>query len=169
MRNFVAICLIGLLSLCPFAAFAEETSGAASSHEASAKETTPIPSLNEPSKRTATPAPVVGSSAFFVEVMAGLAFVLLCIFALAWLVRRTGQGSFLANKQMSVVASMALGTRERAVVIEVGGQQILLGVTPQHINTLHVFDEPVISQAKPGEVLDFSEKMKHFMNKGQKV
>lgn len=43
-----------------------------------------------------------------------------------------------------MVGSLALGTRERAVMVEVAGQQLLLGVTPGQVTTLHVFDVPVI-------------------------
>lgn len=141
----------------------------------------------KPLAKSVAPAPAMSTSAFMVEVIVGLMVVLLCIFALAWIVKRTGQGGFLANRQMKIVASLPLGTRERAVVLEVGGQQILLGITPQNINTLHVFDEAVViggkdteghlakvqardgrsTGAKFGEVSDFSEKIKHFMQKRQ--
>ena len=90
----------------------------------------------------------IGNSAYLGQVMFGLLVVLAAIFAIAWLLRRFGQGSFMANNNMRVLASLALGTRERAVMIEVGEQQILLGVAPGRVSTLHVFDEPVIETNK---------------------
>jgi Cu(I)/Ag(I) efflux system membrane fusion protein len=40
-------------------------------------------------------------------------------------------------------------TRERIALVDVGGKQILIGVTPQAIRTLHVFDEPVVAPDEP--------------------
>ncbi len=112
--------------------------------------------------------PAVSTSAFFGEVMAGLIIILLMIFALAWLVKRMGTGSFLSNQHMKIVASVAMGTRERVVVLDVGGKQVLLGITPQNINTLHVFDEPVISESSDDKTeSDFAQKIKFFMQKGR--
>lgn len=53
------------------------------------------------------------------------------------------------NNAIKVVSVMALGARERLALVEVGGQQILLGITPSAIRTLHVFDEPVVDASNP--------------------
>lgn len=86
------------------------------------------------------------------------------ILALAWLLRRFGQGNFLNQQSMKIMASMPLGTRERLLVVEVGGQQILLGVTSHQISTLHVFDEPVVD-ASGGTSTDFKKRMMALMNR----
>ena len=44
---------------------------------------------------------------------------------------------------LRVVASLQLGAKERAVVVEVGGQQLLLGVTPAGICRLHELPQPL--------------------------
>ncbi len=88
---------------------------------------------------------VVGSSGSLISLGLGLLVVLAVIFACAWLVRRMNGLSGMNNQAMKVVSVMALGTRERIALIEVGGQQILIGITPTAIRTLHVFDEPVVS------------------------
>ena len=126
--------------------------------EAAVPKTPPVNSSSTPS---------VSTGAFFGEVMAGLILVLLMIFALAWFVKRMGAGSFLSNQHMKIVASVAMGTRERVVVLDVGGKQVLLGVTPQNINMLHAFDEPVISKTTDDKIpSDFSQKIKYYMQKG---
>jgi flagellar protein FliO/FliZ len=38
---------------------------------------------------------------------------------------------------------VAVGAKERAVLVQVGRQQLLLGVAPGRVNTLHVLTEPV--------------------------
>ncbi len=90
----------------------------------------------------------LGNSAYFGQVMLGLLLVLGAIFVIAWLLRRFGQGSLMANNAMKIVASQALGTRERIVMVEVGEQQILLGVAPGRVSTLHVFETAVIPSGK---------------------
>ena len=60
---------------------------------------------------------------------------------------------------MKVLATLPLGTRERIVLIDAGGQQLLLGITPTQINTLHVFETPVISNAVEANTSEFSRKL----------
>ena len=101
-----------------------------------------------------------------VQVLLGLLFVVGLVFALAWLLKRVGQGSLVGSRQMKIVASLPLGTRERLALVEVGGQHILLGITPTSINTLHVFDEPVDLESTAEEGSDFATKLKDILNKG---
>lgn len=100
-------------------------------------------------KEAARSAPdTMNTSAQLLSILLALMLVVGLILALAWIVRRIGPGGLLSRGDMRIVASMAMGTRERLVVVDVAGQQMLLGVTPTQINCLHVFDEPVI---QPGE------------------
>jgi len=61
------------------------------------------------------------------------------IFLLAWFVKRFSGMSFAANKDMKLVSSIALGAKERVCLVDVNGQNFLLGVTSQNINHLHTF------------------------------
>jgi flagellar protein FliO/FliZ len=45
------------------------------------------------------------------------------------------------------VAQLSLGTRERAVLVRVGGQELLLGVAAGSVRTLHSFTAPVDAAA----------------------
>jgi len=45
---------------------------------------------------------------------------------------------------MRVVASLALSARERAVLVQCGDKQLLLGVAPGSVQLLAQFDEAVI-------------------------
>jgi flagellar protein FliO/FliZ len=78
-----------------------------------------------------------------VSVTLSLLLVLAAVFAAAWVMRRLrGFGKF-GNGAIEIVADTALGTKERAVLIQVGKQQLLLGVTPGQVTMLHVLPEPV--------------------------
>ncbi|MDK8463936.1 flagellar biosynthetic protein FliO [Marinobacter sp. SS13-12] len=94
----------------------------------------------------------------------GLLAVLALIFGCAWIVRRMGGMSGGNTRAIKVVSVMPMGTRERIALIEVGGTQILLGVTPSTIRTLHVFDEPVVSAGEPVSG-DFARKLQGMIGK----
>ncbi|AMP39462.1 flagellar biosynthetic protein FliO [Ralstonia solanacearum] len=77
----------------------------------------------------------------------GLLIVLAMIVAAGWLLRklqqRAGMGPGGRRSQvLSVVAQQMLGTREKVVVVEVQGTWLVLGVTPQHVQTLHTLPRP---------------------------
>ena len=79
----------------------------------------------------------------------GLIAVIAIIYGCAWIIRRMNGMTGMNNDAIKMVSVMALGARERLALIEVGGQQILLGITPTAIRTLHVFDEPVVDANNP--------------------
>ncbi|API76951.1 flagellar biosynthetic protein FliO [Ralstonia pseudosolanacearum] len=77
----------------------------------------------------------------------GLLIVLAMIVAAGWLLRklqqRAGMGPAGRRSQvLSVVAQQMLGAREKVVVVEVQGTWLVLGVTQQHIQTLHTLPRP---------------------------
>lgn len=97
----------------------------------------------------------------------GLLAVIAIIYGCAWLIRRMTGMTSMNNSVIKVVSVMALGTRERIVVVDVAGQQLLLGITPGTIRTLHVFDEPVVSVGGSAPSGEFAHKLQSLMNKTQ--
>ncbi|HEY6641014.1 flagellar biosynthetic protein FliO [Povalibacter sp.] len=91
------------------------------------------------------------SAGSLLQVTFSLLLVLGAVFAAAWVVRRLkGFGRF-GSSVIHVVADAAVGPKERAVLIQVGEQQLLLGVTQGQVNLLHVLPQPV-STAQPPAV-----------------
>ncbi|WP_404369352.1 flagellar biosynthetic protein FliO [Marinobacter sp.] len=88
----------------------------------------------------------------------GLLAVIAIIFGCAWIVRRMSGLSGMNNQAIKVVSVMALGARERIALIDVGGTQILVGITASAIRTLHVFDEPVVTPGDSGKS-DFAQRL----------
>ena len=78
------------------------------------------------------------SSPQVLEAIAGLALVLAVIFVLAWAIRRFAHLPGGGKGLIRVLGGVTLGSRERAVVVAVGGTRLLLGVAPGQIRTLHV-------------------------------
>jgi flagellar protein FliO/FliZ len=77
------------------------------------------------------------------QVTLSLMLVLAAVFASAWVVRRMRNFGRPGAGAIQIVADVALGTKERAVLIQVGAQQLLVGVAPGRVNTLHVLAESV--------------------------
>jgi flagellar protein FliO/FliZ len=108
---------------------------------------------------TATAASAPSSAASLAQVTLSLLLVLAAVFAAAWVVRRMrGFGKFGAPA-ITVIADVGLGPKERAVLVQVGSQQLLLGVAPGRVSTLHVLAEPITapspsSVAQPGAAFE---------------
>lgn len=100
---------------------------------------------------TTTPAvtaPVAGTlsggmAGQLLQLVLGLLLVIGLIFVLAWLMRRVQRAGPAGNQVIKLVGSRALGTRDRLVLVQVGNEQVLLGVSPGSITALHVMNEPV--------------------------
>lgn len=91
-------------------------------------------------------APTAVGAGSLTQVTLSLLLVLGIVFAAAWVTRRLrGFGRF-GNGPVTVVSEVVVGTKERVVLVQVGKQQLLLGVAPGRVNTLHVLDEPVTPQ-----------------------
>ena len=78
-----------------------------------------------------------------------LILVLAAVFAAAWVVRRLRNFGRFGGGAIEIVADIALGAKERAVLVQVGKQQLLLGVTANQVNTLHVLSENVVVRPVP--------------------
>lgn len=111
-------------------------------------------------KQSVALAEKTSTSSQLTSLVGGLVLIVLLIYALSWFAKRFTQGGFLQNQTMKVVSTMPLGTRERLMLIDVGGKQMLLGITATQINTLHVFEEPIVETKKDQPITsDFSQKL----------
>lgn len=72
-----------------------------------------------------------------------LLVVLAAIFAVAWVARRVRGISNRVGNAIDVLADVPLGPKERAVLLKVGAEQVLIGVAPGRVSALHVLREPV--------------------------
>ena len=84
----------------------------------------------------AATAPGLGSA---LEMLLALALVLAAVFALAWLMRRLRSLPSSRQVLLRADAELTVGEKERIVLLAVGQQKGLLGVTPGGITLLHAF------------------------------
>jgi flagellar protein FliO/FliZ len=77
----------------------------------------------------------------------GLFLVLALILATAWFARRMGRFQGGTGSSLRIIGGLSMGARERVVLIQAGTTQLLLGVAPGRIQTLHVLPEAVAVDA----------------------
>ncbi len=103
-----------------------------------------------------------------VQVLGGLALVLVLVVVLAWLARRLNSARFAAGaRNLRLVGGISLGARERILVVEVGDTQLVVGVAPGRVQTLHVLEQP-LQGAAPDETEtgeNFSRRLAQLMGK----
>ncbi|TNF35819.1 MAG: flagellar biosynthetic protein FliO [Gammaproteobacteria bacterium] len=102
----------------------------------------PLPLLAEATSKAETltrsePFSVMG----MLNMVFGLVVVIALILGLAWVLRKYGRLPVTNQVEMKVLGGLSLGTRERAVLVEVEGKRLLLGVAPGRIATLLVMDD----------------------------
>ena len=93
------------------------------------------------------------------QIMTSLTLILLLIFVGAWLVKRFGRVNGVASDKMQVLANMAVGQRERIILLEIGGEQLLIGVTPSQVNFLYELKEPIDFNKQQNSAVGLSQKI----------
>jgi flagellar protein FliO/FliZ len=94
-----------------------------------------------------------------VEIFLGLFAVLLLIGVIAWVVRRMPGLTRSADGSMRVIAGIPVGQRERILLVEVGGEQLVVGVAPGRVELLHHLAEPVSTSGSQGGGSDFAHRL----------
>jgi flagellar protein FliO/FliZ len=93
----------------------------------------------------AAPAQISAPSAGFgvMRMALALMLVLAAVYAAAALLRRLRVLGSAGTAELQVISQVALGARERAVLLRAGGRQIVVGVAPGNVRLLWALDEPV--------------------------
>jgi flagellar protein FliO/FliZ len=104
-------------------------------------------------------------TASLLQVLLALILVLALIGGMAWLMRRMGGMTQVGGGVVRVLGGVPVGQRERVVLIQVGGRQLLLGVAPGRVQTLHVLDEPISMNTAAGSGESFAERLSTALKK----
>ena len=122
-----------------------------------------LPRLSEAAaadeKSALSPASPLAAGAL-TETTFGLIAIIALIFALSWFFRRFGKQAFAGKGMVSVIGGVSLGPRERAVLLQVGGTRLLVGVAPGQVRMLHLLDQDNGNTASDDE---FSGQLKREM------
>ena len=93
---------------------------------------------------------------YFLQVLASFLFVIFVLLAVMALLKRFNTVGASTGGYIQVLASTPLGQRERAILLQVGTDQILVGVAAGSVKKLHQLSDPVVLEANPSS-LSFKE------------
>ncbi len=102
----------------------------------------PVAAANAPFAAPQAPA-LPGPTGGLLRVVVSLALVLAAVGGAAWVLRRMRGLGTGAGHAIELVAQASLGTRERVVLVRVGGHELLLGVAAGSVRTLLVLGDSV--------------------------
>lgn len=78
------------------------------------------------------------------QVALSLALVLGALGALTWVTNRLrGNVASSSSGNIRVLSATSIGPKEKLMLVDVAGEQLLLGVSAAGVNTLHTLSEPV--------------------------
>jgi flagellar protein FliO/FliZ len=83
------------------------------------------------------------SGSYLFQLILGLIIVLICIVALAWFAKRMNRLQSSTGSMLKIIGGLSMGSRERVILLQVGSEQLLIGVSPGRINKLHVLETPL--------------------------
>lgn len=89
-----------------------------------------------------SPPPPAVSSGGIVQIIFSLLLVLAAIMLVAWLLKRMNPGQQGTGNLLKVLGGVAIGQRERIVLVEVHDTWLVVGVGPGQIRTLHTLQRP---------------------------
>jgi flagellar protein FliO/FliZ len=89
------------------------------------------------------PAPDPLGAGSVLQLTLSLAAVVAAIFGLGWVMRRLHGLPGSTHRALRVIATLPVGTRDRIAIIQAGDTQVLIGVSPGRIQTLHGLERPV--------------------------
>lgn len=90
------------------------------------------------------PPPAALSSGSVMQVIFSLLLVLAAVAVVAWIMKRINLPQHGASRLLKVISGVAVGPRERVVLMEVNDTWLVLGVAPGQVRTLHTMPKGTI-------------------------
>ncbi|MGF1690360.1 flagellar biosynthetic protein FliO [Photobacterium kagoshimensis] len=75
--------------------------------------------------------------------LASLLLVIMLILVLAWLLKRLRLPAIQGDNNMKIVKQLTVGQKERILLVQVGDEQLLVGVTQHNISLLNKLEQPL--------------------------
>ncbi|MBD8871262.1 flagellar biosynthetic protein FliO [Rhodanobacter sp. DHB23] len=97
----------------------------------------------------ALPAADVDVGGELLRVLLSLVAVVALIFVAGWLSRRLQARSRPGGRRIRCVETMAVGARDRVLLLDADGKRLLVGVGPGGMRTLHVYEGAAPVEADP--------------------
>jgi len=129
----------------------------------------PLVSAVETARPTFTPPPTAAvSTGSVLQVIVSLLLVLAAVVMVAWVLKRINLPQQGAGNALKVISGVAVGQRERVVLVEVNDTWLVVGVAPGQVNALHTMPKgsiPGTTQSANGIDNNFQNWLKKMMEK----
>ncbi len=116
-----------------------------------------------PSRSTVPIDPFSAESLF--RMFGGLSLVLVMVVLLVWVLKRLQKFPAGTGGYIQLVGALSLGQREKVVVVQLGDEQLVLGVCAGRIDFLHALKNPIPVARHPDISESFSEKLRDVLEK----
>jgi flagellar protein FliO/FliZ len=130
---------------------------------------TPLVLAAETVRPTFTPPPTAAvSTGSVLQVIVSLLLVLAAVVMVAWVLKRINLPQQGAGNALKVISGVAVGQRERVVLVEVNDTWLVVGVAPGQVNALHSMPKgsiPIQSNTAGISSNDFQSWLKKMMEK----
>lgn len=116
---------------------------------------------------TESAVPGVPGSSYFQAALA-LALIVALLLGIAWFARKMSGGKGFGQGGMKVVGGVALGPRERIVLVEVGESWLVIGIVPGQIRTLHTMPRGTLPDTQTAAAdMPFAQWLKNISERRQ--
>ena len=108
------------------------------------------------------------SSGSVLQVVLSLLLVLAAVVVVGWILKRINLPHQGAGNALKVISGVAVGQRERIVLVEVNDTWLVVGVAPGQVNSLHTMPKgalPSASNVMSGDDNKFQGWLKQIMEK----
>jgi len=91
------------------------------------------------------------------RMLLSLGAVLAVLAGCVWLAQRLRNGGSFKTGLIEVVSGISLGGREKVVLLRVGDEQVLVGISPAGMRPLHVLNKGAKEPAENAQFADYME------------
>ena len=111
--------------------------------------------------------PGASSTGSLFQVLMVLVLVLGLMLAAAWLLKKFNATGTNVGSSIKIISGVAVGSRERIMVIEVADQWIVIGVTANNISALTSMPKQEIASSPEAQTIseNFANRLKQFIEK----
>ncbi len=87
----------------------------------------------------------------YAHILFNLLAVLALLLATIFLLKKFRMAKYSGKKHINIINMVPIGTKEKIILLEVNNSFLLVGATPNHIETLYVFNELEVEKSVGNE------------------
>lgn len=106
------------------------------------------------------------AAGYLAQLLGGLVLVIVLIILFAWMLRRMPGLQGQDPSVIQILAVRSLGARERLLLVQVGEEQVLIGVSASGMHRLHRLSKPVEVSADSPAIGDFASLLSRMTSRG---